>query len=571
MTHKVTANVTTEAAFKPPLFYGLALFSFLQLLAWLLPNHYFPWLTFYQEFLSATALLSVAFALFITNKHIQIPWVSILVVTISLIPLIQWQTNIIPFVGDAVMSSFFVFGLAAAITVGYNLRQTQYDIFNTLAFQFIIGGLISTFMAIYQWLELSGMGIYIADIQTNSRPYANLAQPNMLATLIMCSLISLAYLWESERISSNLAAFLTPLLVLGLALPQSRTTWAITIVLGSWWLLKNNKLKLKLNLTHLLAVIGLYISFIYLKPIFEDILLIANDSRLLSTDIGVRGDAWKLLLDAVLKGPAWGFGWQPVSAAQISVALDHPVTGIFFQQSHNLILELLIWNGLWLGACLILSSVWWFTSRMIKINSQSSWFAFAIILAMITHAMLEFPLHYAFFLLPFGLLVGYVEAASENKIIFIYNAPRPVMIGLTLFGAIFLTLITREYIIIEKDFRLLRFETKNIGNLRAEQPAPDVIILDQLREFNRLARTEATPNMSPEDLKQMETVVHRNPAPAALMRYALALGLNGRYQEVSIELQRLRKLHGEELYEEAKNNWATLTKKYPEFEAVSIP
>lgn len=570
VANRVTANVTTEVAFRPPLFYGLLVFSILQLLAWLLPNHHYPWVTFYQDLLSATALLFLAVSLFITNKKIQIPWLSILAAAIALIPFIQWQAGIIPFAGDAIMSSLYISGLAGAIIVGYNLKHSQYEIFNILAYLFIIGGLFSTYFAMHQWLELSGLSIYISDIQNNSLPYANFAQPNNLATFILCSLISLVYLWEKNRISSTLTAFFAPLLLLGLALPQSRTTWAIAIVLGIWWLFKGKTLHLRIKSLHLVIAVLIYASFIFLKPVIEEYLLIDSYKHVLSTDIGPRGIIWSILLDAVWSGPWWGYGWQPVSNALVSAALDHPKT-VLVHHSHNLLIELWVWNGPWLGSLIILFSMWWFINQAVKINSKKSWFAFAIILAMTTHAMLELPLHYAFFLLPFGLLVGYVEQENNTLELKTVFAPRFVMIGITFSALLFIIALTYEYKKIENDFNLMRFETARIGPVKAKQLAPDVVLLTQLSEYIRFARTEATRNMGDNSIEHMENVAHRYGYPSAMFRYSLALGLNDRYKDASIELQRIRKIHGDTLYQEAKDNWAILSKKYPELKAVSIP
>lgn len=557
---------------KPQSSLHLILFSVLLLIAWLLPNHYLPWTTFYQEFLSAAALLSIAFVVFATNKKIHVPWLSILIIAISIIPLIQWQANIIPFVGDAIMSSFYIFGLAGAIAVGYNLRNHQFDILITLAIIFVSGGVISSFFAIYQWLELSGIGLdlYIAEVPNNIRPYANFAQPNNLATFIMCSLISLVYLWEKDRVSSTLTLVISQVLLIGLALPQSRTTWAIALILGIWWLLKKNKLSLKLTLLPSLITACIYISFIHLKPIIENLLLISSQTRIMSAELGLRSYIWTTLLDAVLNGPGWGFGWQPVANAQISVAHNHPV-GILAHQSHNLLLDLLIWNGLWLGGLLILISTWWFIHKIFAIKSKASFYAFSIILAMTTHAMLEFPLHYAFFLLPFGLLIGYIEHEYNFTTFQSFRIPRSITLSTTFLSFILLVIIFREYIIIEKDLRLVRYESARIGNIKVERPGSGVVLLTQLRDSLRFSGTEATPDLTPEDLQHMELIAHRFGYPAWLMRYSLALGLNKEYEQASSELQLIRKLHGEELYQEAKDNWAILTERYPELSVVTLP
>jgi hypothetical protein len=117
----------------------------------------------------------------------------------------------------------------------------------------------------------------------------------------------------------------------------------------------------------------------------------------------------------------------------------------------------------------------------------------------------------------------------------------------------------------------LRFETRGIGDIRAEQKAPDVVILSQLREFNRFSRTEVNDNLNSEEIKWMEKIAHRYPKPNSLLRYSLALFLNGRAEEGKIELFRLRKLYGEDAYQVAKNNLKLMSEKYPQLQALDLP
>ncbi|WP_332674278.1 Wzy polymerase domain-containing protein [Aromatoleum sp.] len=101
--------------------------------------------------------------------------------------------------------------------------------------------------------------------------------------------------------------------------------------------------------------------------------------------------------------------------------------------------------------------------------------------------------------------------------------------------------------------------------------ATPVTLLTQLEEFARFARTEAQEKMSPSELTRLEHVAHRYPYPPALFRYALALGLNHKYEEAEVELLRLKKLHPIARMDEAREGWATLTKRYPQLSNVVVP
>ena len=86
--------------------YSIAVFLALSLIALLLPNHYYPWGNFNQEFLSYLGLLLLAAGLVAVIKSISAPRSSLIVATIALLPLLQYACGVIFFWGDA----FLTFG-----------------------------------------------------------------------------------------------------------------------------------------------------------------------------------------------------------------------------------------------------------------------------------------------------------------------------------------------------------------------------------------------------------------------------------------------------------------------------
>ena len=67
-----------------------------------------------------------------------------------------------------------------------------------------------------------------------------------------------------------------------------------------------------------------------------------------------------------------------------------------------------------------------------------------------------------------------------------------------------------------------------------------------------------------------EAVAHRYAYPPALFRYAVALFLNDKADEGRLELVKLRQLHGEERYLEAKANLMLMADKYPQLKAIDF-
>jgi len=560
-----------EVAFGPPLFYGVLLFSLLQTTAWLLPNRYLPWASYYQEFVSASGFICLLLFWAAGRLPHAIPWLAITIFATSLIPLLQWASGLIDFFGDAFLSAFYLAGLAAAIAVGFDLRRSGINLFTPLASVFIVAALVSTYIVLAQWLEVTGSSLYLSEITPGVPPFGNLGQPNNLATLLYSGLLATAYFWHQRRLRGSVASLLGAVLVVGIGFTQSRTPWVTTLVITLWWLWKRKPLSLRLSWTAIIAIIIGYALFRYAIPVISDALLLAQQSQGISISSGGRIPIWLQLSSSIWSGPWYGYGWNQTSHAQLANALDSPAIGMIFLHSHNLFLELLIANGPVIGLLLIGYIVWWGGNRAHRLSSPEAWFAFAICLAFMTHAMLEFPLNYAYFLLPFGILLGVIEALDRRVQQPLFHAPRWLTIGLSATAASLLVAIAMEYFTIEEDFRLLRFESRKIGSLHAAQPAPDVFILSQLREYSRFARTEAHHGATEAELEWSAKVAHRYPYYPVLLWHALRLTLNGHEKEAALTLGYLPKLYSEATYSEAKASWHAFESSYPETTSIVLP
>ncbi|MGH8562504.1 MAG: Wzy polymerase domain-containing protein, partial [Nevskiales bacterium] len=265
-----------------------------------------------------------------------------------------------------------------------------------------------------------------------------------------------------------------------------------------------------------------------------------------------------------------GYGWNQVTVAHVQSAHERSTYAELLSHSHNLLLDLVIWNGLPIGLLIIAGIIWWLVSRAWRCRSPESWFALLAIGCVGVHSLFEYPLDYAYFLLPVGLLIGLVEAdRSPGKT---FEIPRAILWLVVAASAFFMGLVWHEYRIVEADYLLMRFETRNIGPLKAEQTAPDIILLTQLREDLRMARSLARRNMSAEELEWMRRVTYRYPYYSNLFRYSLSLALNHRIPEASIEFRRLYDIYGEKPYVDAKHAIQLLAEtQYPELKDWELP
>src|SRR5690606_26583080 len=104
-----------------------------------------------------------------------------------------------------------------------------------------------------------------------------------------------------------------------------------------------------------------------------------------------------------------------------------------------------------------------------------------------------------------------------------------------------------------------------------DAPVPDVLLLDQPREFHRFMMTRARENMPPAELEWMRRVAMREPRAPALLRYALAAGLNQRHEEAAHALARMCRMNLARRCDEGRASWTALQQRYPTLLNVPYP
>ncbi len=538
---------------------------------WTAVQHILPWPAFHNEWPFVAALLLLAFPAFWEARRTgdlphRVPSVALVPILLSLVPCLQFLTGQIDFLGDAVMAALYLLLLGIALVVGFRLGVSRGHAFvDALAIVIVIGALLSWLLASHQWLRLDTFGIWLVEMRSDGRPYGNLAQPNNLATLLSCGLVAALYLRERGRLGKATVWAVALIFMAGIAMTRSRTALIAAVVILAWLLFFRNRLAMLCTSREAIGGFVLLAALWAGWPEVSGWLQLHADSTTSRLEGALGGDVrlviWRELLDAALRRPLAGYGWNQVSVAQLSVAAEHPHS-LFVEHSHNIVIDLLIWNGVFLGGLIVLSLGWWFYSRSRQLHTLETWFGLLVILVVGTHGMLELPLEYAYFLVPVGLCAGIVEWRYVGAKCL--RMPDWILkTGLTAVALAFIAVFV-EYQLVEEDFRRMRFETAKIERRADSHIGPRVVLLTQLREYTRFARTEAREGMSDQELDWMRSVAHRFPFSPALFRHALALALNHRYEEARLEFARLQRLHPAEHYDEAIGNLQALASRYPQ-------
>lgn len=547
-------------------------------LAWLLPGHFHPYTAFQQDMLSMAGVVLLALAGMMSlprSSSVQVPVPAWFACGLALVPVAQWSVGLVPFVSDAVLPAGYLAAFAIAVVAGTQLAQRPH--FCTWLYGAVaLAAAISVAIGLTQWLGLGPIA-FVEPWTPGDRIVANLVQPNQLACLLALGMVAAFWLFERQLIGAITVTVLLAWLAIGLALTQSRAAWLMVIAIAGLWLWHRRTLGLRTSAAGLLAVVSVLGAAALARAPLHALWQIdgaAVGGAALRTPPNLRLAHWQTLWDALMLEPWFGYGWLQVAAAQQAAALDNATTYELLSAAHNQALDLLIWNGLPLGLALIGIIAWWFLDRARRCRDRDAWAALTVVAVFAAHSMVEFPLQYAYFLLPAGVFVGVIEARvpSRGGALASMNVPRAALLGALLAMSAALYVIWGEYLEVDEAVRQVRLKNEaHIVHKDLNPQAPNVTLLDAQREYVRLWTVEPVAGMAPEQIDWMRVVARRFAAPGALERYALAAGLNGRPDEALRALSLMCRMSLPRHCDRARVVWQQRAAHHPALLAVPYP
>jgi hypothetical protein len=249
----MTSNSSTNAT------RWTVLAAFILALSWLLPNHHEPWVDFYSDAWAALVLLGVGAAvLWQSRSSTPMAWhgMPLLAMGCAAIVWVQYALGLVESFGVAWTSSLYLLGLMLALLIGATWERWRPG--QCAEFLFIgvlVGASGSLLIQIQQWLRIDpGPFFWLFIPPPPARFHANLGQPNQLSTLLCLGVIACAWLHGRRRLPGWLAWSWATLLAVGLALTESRTGWAVVLVVLGALLLWRRRLNIPRHL--ILAVFG---------------------------------------------------------------------------------------------------------------------------------------------------------------------------------------------------------------------------------------------------------------------------------------------------------------------------
>lgn len=519
-------------------------------LAYLLPYHTSPWPTMGSEVLTLLAGSVLLLGLYQNKVNIAKP--QLLLLPVLFIPLIQYACGQILYLSNALASFGYIALFWLMIVVGYNLSTTaqkREKLFTWLSIFFLVVGVLSSVIAILQWLNLNGYFSYIMYPLKGNRPYANMAQPNNLATLLTLALMACVYLFE-KRLFKNI--YLIPastILIFSVALTQSRTTWVFCLFILIYWSIKQFKQSVRLSLPKLMLWIGLFVICVAFLPLINQMLSAATVYEVRNTASVVeratsgfkRLDMWAQIAQAIQLKPWLGYGWNQTGMAQIAVFDLHP-SREWYKSAHNIIFDLIIWNGVIIGGLIVAYFSAWLYWLNKGVKDNISVVATLMVCAILIHGLLEFPLHYGYFLLPAGFLLGIIQAQYQNLIAV---SIKPIIFKIVaVIGIVSSLIFARDYMLYKEQMRIISQITPITAN---HQQILDrkIFLLTQFEERIWWVSLDPKTKMSPEQIEHIGRMVANLAAKYDLYKYAQVLAYNGYKTEAEYQLWISSQLHRE--------------------------
>lgn len=290
----------------------------------------------------------------------------------------------------------------------------------------VIAGAVSAAIAVLQIYTPSWTGNdWIA--AASGRAGANLRQANHLSTLTLWAIVAVIWLGESgvlRRLPAQAAVLL--LLTAGVVLTASRTGMLGVLVLAAWGLFDRRLSRPRRMLLLLLPLAYLVLRLLAgVVPALDGSTPTTGEQRFaggsyLTTS---RYVVWADTLALIRAHPWAGVGFGEFNFAwSLTPFADR--SGEFFDHTHNLPLQFAVELGLPLAA-LVLALLLYallaaFRAAWPKGSDAAPHLrpAFMIVLIVAVHSLLEYPLWYAYFLLPtafaFGLCLGATPASPSS-------------------------------------------------------------------------------------------------------------------------------------------------------------
>lgn len=511
----------------------------------LVAPHTYPIPTFYSEAVTAAvwALLGLLVLATSWSSKRDLPVTVLAPAGLALVLLLQLL--VAPPLNPILSFGAIVALLAASGIVGIAARCKDVPgVVEAIAVGVIVGSLLTVAIELLQLFNVrtfSAGWISLPPEPPARRMWGNLNQPNHVASYLAIGLAACVFLVYRAVRWKWLALPIAMALLVGITLTFSRTAWIHVVLVGvlCGLLQKGERRGFQgwLNAAVPPAVFVLCYQLCNLLVGYtNDVMHLGLPTSLgerMVHGVSDRAPLWNHAWHMFKTHPWVGGGWGDYAYNQF-VQTDTLGDVVMSMNAHNVVLDLLAKVGI-LGLlavalpCMGLVIVVWRR----KLTPELAFF-YAVILVLAAHSMLEYPLHYLFFLFPFAFALGWVDSRTLSK-------PSPKM-AWTL-TATFIICGTALLLKLWPNYRAVENLYYFQGDYRAMLKDYEKEPLTLLSPYANLAiamKLGVSFEMAPVVAAVQRQAVQLYPGPGTVQRYAVALAYQGKIDDAVTQMRRLR-------------------------------
>jgi O-antigen ligase len=551
---------------KTQIWRSLFIFNALLVCGYIYTWHIHPYRMYYHD---ALAILGLIFMLgsFASVSKIRLLVPKIVIVPFMLIVVIgiQLMTNLILYPADVIFPILYLICFIVALICGATIATESGGLTmmcNAFGYSFIVGGIISVILQNLQLLDLNLLPwVNALDWNNALRPYANLAQPNLLALVLCFALASIWYIYSLRKIKPAFATAIAIILLWGLALTQSRIAWIILPLFVLFcWNAPADRPSMPKYLMLVLAI--LFVGFVLYVPGFLHFCGGVGDSvENRAGQTSVRLVLWQQAWAMSLAHPWIGVGWFQFGRNQVLIA-EHFKPTEYSDYAHNILLNFAAEIGWPLTLLLVVGSLVWVYHCFIKTWASIHVRFLGLIFASIAvHSMVEFPLWYSIFLMPFGVMIGALNTGQMGAETI--QISRVWIITFCLVSLTTMTAITWDYNRVVKGFTAIRLIQAGEISDTSTIKKPAFTLFPQFFDYFHIIEIPVTPKMQAKDIDFLELMAVRFAFGSVLNRLAIVYIDNQRPAEALMVLTILQRLNMTD-YVGTYGDWKGFAKKNPD-------
>ncbi|MDO5059780.1 MAG: Wzy polymerase domain-containing protein [Neisseria sp.] len=342
---------------------------------------------------------------------------------------IQARLMDLPYLGQSGQAvwTFLMIALGVWAVRAWVNRIGQEAVVDTLAAVLTLGAVLQAAVC---WLQFSGVAAEFPGIlayRGANDITGQLGQRNHLGHYLMWGVLSAAYLWARRKLPCWAGAAAVLFLTATLGLVNSRTILLYVVActgLLLFWRLRagceGNRAFAVLLLALLMVVaVQFYLNHIFAwfggSPVETALQRVENSAFSGSAREIEWRNAWQVFQTAPLWGHGWGsFSLQGFLNSRFENGFSPHGISVLFTHSHNIVLQILAEMGA-AGALLVFGGALWVVAPLFRRPfGLASLLPLALMSVSLCHSLLEYPLWYVYFLVPFALMMNLAPPSAAR-------------------------------------------------------------------------------------------------------------------------------------------------------------